>query len=107
FHVDAYGHFSICAFLRHPECLYDLRRGSLREAWEVFTPRLKAMRGGNEYRENCQACDLRSDCHWCPAYAYLEHQELEAPVRYLCEIAAAQREWRKKQSQRAPEETAA
>ena len=100
FFVDAYGRFLICPFVRHPDCTYDLRRGSLAEAWEDFVPRVKSMRGDEEYQEGCMRCELRRDCRWCPGYAYLEHHRLGAPVEYLCRVAEETVRWKDRRDER-------
>ncbi len=92
FHIDPYGGMSFCMYAADPALRYDLRRGSLREAWEVFIPSLiDKVRGGKEYQENCGSCELRSDCKWCPIWGYIEHQRYSARVEYLCAIAGETR----------------
>lgn len=87
FHVDAYGGMSFCCFIKDSELRYDLRRGTVREAWEEFIPSLAGrVRGDREYFANCGACARRSDCRWCPAYGFLEHRRYSAPVTYLCAV---------------------
>jgi len=34
-HIDAYNNFQLCMLLRHPDCVYSLREGSFKKAWEV------------------------------------------------------------------------
>jgi MoaA/NifB/PqqE/SkfB family radical SAM enzyme len=88
FHVDAYGRMSFCSFIKDPELRYDLQEGSFQEAWDQFIPSLAdRVRGGKEYQENCGSCKSRSDCRWCPVYAYLEHGRYAARIDYLCGVA--------------------
>ncbi len=88
FHIDAYGKMTFCSFIKDPALRYDLRRGAFREAWEEFIPSLAdKVRGGDEYRANCGACERSADCCWCPAYSYLESRRYSAPIRYLCAVA--------------------
>ncbi len=95
FHIDPYGRMTFCGFIKEPALRYDLRRGSFREAWEVFIPGLAdRVRGGAEYRENCGGCDLRNDCRWCSVYAYLEHGRYGAKVEYLCQVARENRSFK-------------
>ncbi len=95
FHLDPYGRMTFCGFLKDPALLYDLRQGSFQEAWEEFIPSLAdKVRGGREYLENCAACDLRSDCRWCPVYGYLEHHRFSAKVDYLCAVAQESRRFK-------------
>src|SRR5208337_880229 len=95
FHIDPYGRMAFCGFIKEPALRYDLRRGSFREAWEVFIPGLAdRVRGGAEYRENCAVCGLRDDCLWCYTYGYLEHGRYSAPVEYLCQVARENRSFK-------------
>jgi len=91
--VDAYGTFQYCLQLRHPETVYDLRRGSLREAVVDHAPRLGAMTAQDpEYIGRCGRCFLRAFCLQCPARSWAEHGTLDTPVEYLCDVAHAQAE---------------
>ena len=91
--VDAYGSFQYCLQLRHPETIYDLRRGSLREAVLDHLPRLGAMKARDpEYLRRCGRCFLRAFCLQCPARSWSEHGTLDTPVEYLCDVAHAQAE---------------
>lgn len=95
FHVDPYGTMSFCPFVKDPELRFNLRTGSLQEAWEEFIPSLaEVARGGQEYLEGCAVCDLRNDCRWCDVYGYLEHGRHGAKVEYLCQVARENREFR-------------
>lgn len=88
FHIDPYGMLSFCPFSKDPSLRIDLGRFSFQEAWDEALPRIaRRVRGGAEYRTYCGSCDSRSTCHWCGAYAYLEHGRISAPVKYLCDIA--------------------
>lgn len=77
-----------CSTLWHPDCIYDLKSGSLYDAWWRFMPSVRAMRStSSEFLEQCGACPLVNLCHWCPATAYLEMGKLDAPVDYFCKVA--------------------
>ncbi|MBN2320699.1 MAG: radical SAM protein [Acidobacteria bacterium] len=90
FHVDAYGGASFCCFIKDPAMRYNLRRGTLREAWEEFIPSLAdKVRGDPEYMNNCGAC-RKTNCNWCGAYAFLEHGHYNSPIPYLCDTARAE-----------------
>ncbi|MDO9325110.1 MAG: radical SAM protein [Methanoregula sp.] len=87
FHIDPCGMMSFCGFIKDPSMRYNLRTGSFEEAWNEFIPSLQEkILGGREYRDNCGACNRRSDCRWCPVYAYLETGRYSAKIPYLCEI---------------------
>ncbi len=91
--VDAYGRFQYCLTLRHPDTVYDLKRGSLREAVREMPPRLRRLRARDpEYLRRCGRCFLKTLCLQCPAKSWAEHGTLDTPVGYFCEIAHAQAE---------------
>jgi len=96
FHIDPYGKMSFCCFIKDPLLRYDLRKGSFKECWEEFIPSLAdKIEMTKEYRQNCGSCELRSDCRWCPVYAYLEHRRFDAKVPYLCAVAKENRKFKK------------
>jgi len=87
------GLFRLCSSLWHPHCVYDLRKGSLTDAWYNFVPRVRDMRSErSEFLKTCRVCPLSNLCMWCPANAHLETGELDAPVKYFCEVAHARAE---------------
>lgn len=91
--VDAYGAFQCCLGLRHPDTVFDLGQGSLREAMTVFLPKVRAFRAADRrYLERCARCPLRGLCHQCPAKSWAEHGTLDTPVDYFCGITHAQAE---------------
>lgn len=84
------GSFRPCASLWHPDCIYDLKTGSLFDAWHRFVPKLWEMRSVRpELNERCGKCRLINLCQWCPANAFLETGHLDMPIDYFCEIAYA------------------
>ncbi len=84
------GRFKICQSLLHPEFLYDLRQGSLTEAWKSFVPRvLERASSRADYLSRCAKCPIINLCLWCPANAHLECGELDSPVEYFCRVAHA------------------
>ena len=90
FAVSYDGFFRLCCSLQHPDCIYDLRKGSLTEAWQDFAPKVRDMRSNNEkFLETCRKCELVNLCMWCPARCHLETGELDKQVEYFCEIAHA------------------
>lgn len=89
--VDAYGSFQVCMMLRHPETVYDLKRGSLKDAITNFFPKVREMKTTNpEYLSLCARCFLKGLCEQCPAKSWMEHGTLDTPVEYLCDVAHAQ-----------------
>ena len=90
FIVSYDGLFRLCSALWHADCIYNLRRGSLRDAWENFLPRVREMSSQNrQFLENCRGCALINLCMWCPAHACLETGKLDAWVEYFCRVAQA------------------
>lgn len=84
------GLFRLCHSLCHPACVYDLRKGSLEEAWRRFVPAVLNLRSEKkEFLEKCRACSLINLCMWCPANAHLETGALDTPVDYFCAVAHA------------------
>ena len=97
FHVDAYGGMSFCSFVKDPALRIDLRATGFAEAWESGLPRLAgAGPPSGAGAASCGSCDLRSDCKWCPVFAYLEHRDHGARIDHLCAIARETRRARGK-----------
>jgi len=89
--VDAYGIFHLCMQLRHPDTVYNLRKGSIKDAMTVFFTRIRALKAENtDYLDRCARCFLKGLCEQCPAKSWMEHGTLDTPVEYLCAIAHAQ-----------------
>lgn len=86
--ISPSGIFRLCSSLWHPDCIYDLKKGSLYEAWHKFVPEVREMESyRKEFLEGCRICSIANLCLWCPAHAYLESGELDAPVEYFCRTA--------------------
>ena len=61
--VDAYGFFQPCLPLRHPDCVYNLRKGTLKEALISFPKKLRKMKAVNsDYLKRCAKCFLKGFC---------------------------------------------
>jgi radical SAM protein with 4Fe4S-binding SPASM domain len=89
--VDAYGAYQMCMLLRHPDMVYDLHRGTLRQALTEVFPRLRELRVTNlAYLNRCARCFLKGLCEQCPGKSWAEHGTLDTPVEYLCQVAHAQ-----------------
>jgi radical SAM protein with 4Fe4S-binding SPASM domain len=87
------GLFHLCPSLWHPDCVYDVKQGTLTDAWQGFIPQVREKRSeSREFLDTCQKCPLINLCMWCPAHAYLETGELDAPVTYFCQVAHARAE---------------
>lgn len=90
FTVSYDGIFRVCADLWHPNCTYDLRTGTLAEAWQDLVPKVRDMRSDNpDYLAHCRNCPIVNLCIWCPAHAHLETGVIDEMVPYFCEVAHA------------------
>ncbi|MCJ7773598.1 MAG: radical SAM protein [Desulfobacterales bacterium] len=85
--VDAYGNLQLCILLRHPDTLYNLKHGSLREGFEKHFPKIRNIKAVNpDYLNRCGICFLRNICEQCPGQSWMEHGTLDTPVNYVCDI---------------------
>ena len=90
FNISYDGLFRLCASLWHPDCVYDLKRGSLKQAWQTFVPLVREMRSDRgQFLEKCRGCPIVNLCMWCPAYAHLETGAMDTSVDYFCHVAHA------------------
>jgi len=93
FSVGFDGMFRLCPSLCAPMCMYDLKNGSLAEAWTTFAPRIMSMTTSDpEIGLKCHRCEIINLCQWCPANAHLESGRLEYRPDYFCEVARARSE---------------
>jgi radical SAM protein with 4Fe4S-binding SPASM domain len=93
FYIDPYGKMTFCFLVKDPAFLYDLKQGSFKEGWERFIPSLaRRIKVTHTYKDNCESCDLKSECSWCPVFAYLEHRKLDEKINYLCKLTKKDRE---------------
>ena len=93
FSLSYNGIFRLCGSLWHPDCIYDLRKGSLTDAWRNFVPQVRDMRSSRkEFLEKCRVCPIINLCLWCAAHAYLETGDMDVPVDYFCRVAHARAE---------------
>lgn len=89
--LDAYGNFQLCLLLRHPDTLYNLKKGTLKDALINFFPNIRETKAKNpEYLERCTRCFLKGLCLQCPARSWAECGTLDTPVEYFCQIAHIQ-----------------
>jgi radical SAM protein with 4Fe4S-binding SPASM domain len=85
FFIDPYGRLKFCGF--SDKFSVDLKKTSFKEGFYKVFPQLLNERFKTDSK--CQSCSLRSICCHCPARAYLETGDEEAPVPYYCELAKA------------------
>lgn len=89
--VDAYGNFQFCILLRHPDTVYNLKQGTLKEGFEAFMPKIRKLKSTNPaYLDRCGACFLKNMCQQCPGMSWCEHGDLDTPVEYICAITHTQ-----------------
>jgi len=92
--VDAFGRLQPCLLMRHPDTVYDLADGSIRDALERFFPEMRKMQATDpDYLETCAKCFLHGLCEQCPAHSWMEHGVLDGRVAYLCDAAHVQARW--------------
>ena len=90
FNISYEGKFRLCSSLWAPGTMYDLRKGTLREAWEHLVPKVRDMRSQRrEFLERCRRCPIVNLCLWCPAHSWLETGEMDTPIDYFCQVAHA------------------
>ncbi len=93
FDVGPEGEFRLCPSLWPSDFVYDLRRGSVADAWNRFVPEALAKaaksRGGPA---ECRACPIAGLCLWCPAHAHLETGRVRGNTIYFCRVAHARAE---------------
>ena len=90
FTIGADGSFRLCSSLWAAGTVYDLRRGTLKQAWDEHVPAVRQIRTINTtYLETCHVCPLTQLCFRCAAYADLESGSLDGETRYYCEVAHA------------------
>ncbi len=88
FIVSYDGRFRLCHSLCADGTTYDLKSGTLAEAWHVFVPQVRNFSSRRKkYQEHCHKCTLLNLCFWCPAHAHLETGQLDGFTPYFCEVA--------------------
>jgi radical SAM protein with 4Fe4S-binding SPASM domain len=91
--VGPFGALRPCRSLHHPDFLIDVRRVSLRNAFERLFPQALAKETDRpELADLCRSCSAGDFCLWCPAQSFLEAGRLDEPVEALCRMAAARAE---------------
>jgi len=90
FSVSYQGIFRLCSSLWAPETVYDLRKGTLRQAWEEHVPKVLGLHTSNKrLLDTCNSCPMVNLCVSCPAHAYLETGSMEGETPYFCTAAKA------------------
>lgn len=88
FFINPYGRLRFCNF--SDKFSVDLRTVSFKKGFYNTFPKLLNERF--KTNSKCRNCSLRPICYSCPARAYLETGDEEAPSLYYCELAKAHAE---------------
>jgi len=88
FFIDPYGILRFCALSDKFDV--DLKTSSIKGGLAQTFSKIKDARFRTDSK--CRDCSLRLICYNCPARAYLETCDEEAPVEYYCELAKATQE---------------
>ncbi len=83
FFINPYGRLKFCGFSH--KFSTDLKITPFKEGFYKRFPQLLKERF--KTNSQCRDCRLRPLCYRCPARAYLETGDEEAPVAYFCELA--------------------
>ena len=82
FHIDTYGGLHPC--IMQTDLSYDLSAGSFQKGWKEVISRIMEKKAPGDYQ--CNGCEHRSLCGFCPAFFGLENGGEELPSAYLCEM---------------------
>ena len=85
--INSFGIFQLCHSLVNNKCVYDLKNGSLKEAWQTFVPKILSLKSKKEsYKQNCGCCKMISLCMWCPATSDLETNKFDQQIESFCTL---------------------
>jgi radical SAM protein with 4Fe4S-binding SPASM domain len=85
FFINPYGWMKFCDLT--DKFSIDLKTTPFREGFYNLFPQL--LKEQFKTNSKCRDCQLRPICYYCPARAYLETGDEEAPVPYYCRLAKA------------------
>lgn len=83
FFISPYGRLRFCDF--SDKFSIDLKNTPFKEGFYKIFPKL--LKEKFKTNSKCRNCGLRSICYHCPARAFLETGDEEAPVEYYCKLA--------------------
>lgn len=83
FAITPYGEMNLCAGFPIPK--YDLRKGTVRQGWEVLKQTVDEARPNEHYE--CPSCDVRSYCQQGRNDAWLETGDMSACLPHFLEFA--------------------
>lgn len=92
FFINPYGRLKFCNVSE--KFSVDLKATAFKDGFYKTFPKL----WNEKFKTNskCRDCQLRSICYHCPARAYLETGDEEAPVEYYCQLAKESAKLRRK-----------
>lgn len=88
FFIDPYGRLKFCVL--SPKFAVDLKSSSFKQGFYKIFPQMASQRFKSDSK--CINCRLRPVCYHCPARAFLETGDEEAPVPYFCSLAKESKE---------------
>ena len=83
FAITPYGEMNLCIAFPMPK--YDLRKGTVREGWEVLKKTVDRARPNDRYE--CPACDVRSRCRQGRSDAWIETGDMSVCLPHFKEFA--------------------
>jgi radical SAM protein with 4Fe4S-binding SPASM domain len=90
FAVSYNGLFRLCESLWAPGTTYDLRKGTLRQAWFDFVPHVRDLHSRKPaFQQTCQVCPIINLCLSCPGHTHMETGEMDGETPYFCAVAHA------------------
>lgn len=82
------GKMRLCSSLNDPRCVYDLKDGSLKDAWTNFIPYVRMMKSDDPiFLKTCHVCPIINLCMFCPAIGFLETGKMDRATDYFCRLA--------------------
>lgn len=82
FHIDPYGNLQPC--LMSSDIRHNIKSGDFLKGWKDTIPLIMEKKVNNTY--NCNRCDMRSLCGYCPAFFRLETGSEYIQSHYLCSM---------------------
>jgi len=83
--IDPYGNTFLCNLIRRPA--FNLLKVGVEYAQNKLLPLVRKRKFATNSK--CKSCNLRKFCYWCPGKAYLETNNMEAPIEYYCRLTKA------------------
>jgi len=88
FAITPYGEMNLCVAFPIPK--YDLRKGTVREGWEVLKQTVDQARPNHRYE--CPSCDLRKYCRQGRSDAWLETGDMSVCLAHFKELASLEQQ---------------